>query len=116
MNTETLYVSILVLLEVPLRLAPESSIHTPFTLFQSLFCWKFLLGTILLRFCSKFFDVSILVLLEVPLRLRRAVADVILYFVFQSLFCWKFLLGNHDGFLLGMDTRRFNPCFVGSSS
>ena len=62
-------VSILVLLEVPLRLAQDTQASIANLEFQSLFCWKFLLGrrrgSLSGWICQV---VSILVLLEVPLR------------------------------------------------
>ena len=35
---------------------------------------------------------------------------------FQSLFCWKFLLGRRTERDSGRNSGSFNPCFVGSSS
>ena len=60
-------------------------------LFQSLFCWKFLLGYTIHYKNDK-------------------------YIVFQSLFCWKFLLGEWFEPTELDHERRFNPCFAGSSS
>ena len=85
-------VSILVLLEVPLR--PAVATKAKDLLVQ----------------------VSILVLLEVPLRPNtdrlRAIAEL----EFQSLFCWKFLLGTFSSIAISPYSSCFNPCFVGSSS
>ena len=84
-------VSILVLLEVPLRPGKYFANVLQRHQFQSLFCWKFLLGRADYTIWKTSEIVSILVLLEVPLR--------------------------HDP--LPESPRlagSFNPCFVGSSS
>ena len=110
-------------------------------MFQSLFCWKFLLGftSSCLRVTSSKVvsilvllevplrpggglraeaarDVSILVLLEVPLRPRRARIRGEAVELFQSLFCWKFLLGYVIQSHMIETIMSFNPCFAGSSS
>ncbi len=109
-------------------------------LFQSLFCWKFLLGSNERVSREVHSVVSILVLLEVPLRPSAIVAfgtnrscfnpcfvgsssqAQILHLQefqlqqFQSLFCWKFLLGAACHHCRASDFHCFNPCFVGSSS
>ena len=86
-------VSILVLLEVPLRPSPVSSSLTISGSFQSLFCWKFLLGHLYEIKGDNNDWVSILVLLEVPLRPEKVDKPKRRGRPFQSLFCWKFLLG-----------------------
>ena len=132
-------VSILVLLEVPLRLTADRSKHQARRMFQSLFCWKFLLGIFGFQkempnnkfqslFCWKFLLGIFGFQKEMPNN------------KFQSLFCWKFLLGLlfQSLFLLREIVSilvllevplrhrtvgkyvtkgcRFNPCFAGSSS
>ena len=133
-------VSILVLLEVPLRqgwsdesdspygcfnpcfVGSSSQAHLlppPFLInqqFQSLFCWKFLLGVdntisrcwrdvFQSLFCWKFL---------LGICFGKILHEMNI--MFQSLFCWKFLLGRSNGSPRMALVNRFNPCFVGSSS
>ena len=87
-------VSILVLLEVPLRPCPRIESRGFVRGFQSLFCWKFLLGTSdqneKLRFENEF---QSLFCWKFLLGFNSALSSAISC-RFQSLFCWKFLLGQ----------------------
>ena len=91
-----LFVSILVLLEVPLRPkekyrrgGQEQTVSILVLLEVPLRLIEMLQDTI------KYKLVSILVLLEVPLRPNTERLRAIAELEFQSLFCWKFLLGQY---------------------
>ena len=84
------YVSILVLLEVPLQQISKSSRNAFGLLFQSLFYWKYHFNLTFIRRIAYDNCVSILVLLEVPLQRSLEKAEKILQEMFQSLFYWKY--------------------------
>ena len=85
------------------------------TEFQSLFCWKFLLGnaqgsaTVTCAGFNPCFVGS-----SSQANIDDSGREVMV--LFQSLFCWKFLLGLEKSALGKGLQLCFNPCFVGSSS
>ena len=113
-QSDSLCVSILVLLDFPFGLSQLLNIDASTNKFQSLFCWIFLLDSTVPNgmICCQ---VSILVLLDFPFGHSSCRRKSLGLTVFQSLFCWIFLLDLSSMFASAMLTDCFNPCSVGFS-
>src|SRR3989344_3583758 len=60
--------------------------------------------------------VSILVFMERPLQLVEVKVNVLKSWMFQSLFLWNDLFNLCQGIVRFILSKRFNPCFYGTTS
>ena len=87
-----IFVSILVLLEVPLQLTTSFYITIKGDKFQSLFYWKY------------------------HFNWNKIKNGALKAFEFQSLFYWKYHFNNHYNLVYMVYIISFNPCFTGSTT
>jgi len=109
-------VSILVFLELALRLEYVISSLCKELKFQSLFSWNSLFDTTVFPGSPTSIPVSILVFLELALRLCYEHLFVRCAMWFQSLFSWNSLFDRRDRSRRSCFGRSFNPCFPGTRS
>jgi len=108
-----MYVSILVLLEVPLQRRESQSCSKQKMQFQSLFYWKYHFNKIHKDYKTIINGVSILVLLEVPLQHIGTYDYQKIDMLFQSLFYWKYHFNFISCIQICIGKSGFNNIFIG---